>query len=603
MTPVSLLTRASNDLVYLRGALGALRATKPIAKDPSHTIRESLEGLAARYGDRPALLSDREQLSYRGLNERSNRYARWARSLGIGKGDVLALMMTNRPEFLAAWIGIAKAGGATALVNTNQTGEALAHSLRVIGARWAIVEADLIDAFETGRDLLGSPLAVFCHGGVDDHPRVDLAVDALDGSNLTGQERVPLTINDKCIYVYTSGTTGLPKAANVNHYRVMLAMLGFSGAMGIRATDRMYVCLPMYHTNGGVIAPGSVLMKGGSCFIREKFSASAFWPDVVNNSCTVFAYIGELCRYLLNAAPQAADRDHQIRLCFGNGLRPDIWTAFLGRFRIPRVVEFYAATEGNCSMFNFEAKLGAVGRIPTWAERRFPVKVVQFDFETELPRRDRDGRCVECKPDEVGEAIGKIVDDPVRPAQRFEGYADKAATEKKVLRNVFEPADAWFRTGDLLRRDAQGFFFFVDRIGDTYRWKGENVATSEVSEALTTFPGVREASVYGVGVPGADGKAGMASLVVDDPEHLDLPALYAHVGARLADFARPVFLRLPKHLDVTGTLKPRKLGLVADGFDPDRIADPLYVADALRKTYTPLDRQRYDAIVSGAQRL
>lgn len=602
MTPVSLLTRASNDFVYLRGALGALRATKPIARDPTRTIREALEDLAARHGDRPALLSDRERLTYRDLNERSNRYARWAHSVGVGKGEVVALMMTNRPDFMAIWIGIAKAGGATALINTNQTGEALAHSLRVIDAQWAIVEADFLDAFATACGLLQGPPSVHPYGG-NAHPRVDRAIETLDGGNLTGDERPPLTINDKCIYVYTSGTTGLPKAANINHYRVMLAMLGFSGAMGIRASDRMYVCLPMYHTNGGVIAPGSVLMKGGSCFIRDRFSASAFWPDVVGNRCTVFVYIGELCRYLLNSSPQPADLEHRIRMCFGNGLRPDIWAAFLQRFRIPRIVEFYAATEGNCSMFNFEGKPGAVGRIPTWLERRFPVKVVQFDFATEWPARNREGRCFECEPDEVGEAIGQIVDDPVRPAQRFEGYADKAATEQKILRDVFEPGDAWFRTGDLLRRDAQGYFFFVDRIGDTYRWKGENVATSEVSEALTAFPGIREASVYGVAVPGSDGKAGMASLVVDDPERLDLPALFAHAGARLADFARPVFLRFPKHLDVTGTLKPRKIGLVADGFDPDRITDPLYVADPGRRTYTPLDRLLYEAIVSGAQRL
>lgn len=602
MTPVSLLTRASNDFVYLRGALGALRATKPIAKGPTRTIREALEDLAARYGNRPALLSDRECLTYRDLNERSNRYARWAHSVGVGKGDVVALMMTNRPDFMAIWIGIAKAGGATALINTNQTGEALAHSLRVIDARLAIVEADLMEPFDTARGLLAAPPSVHVYGG-NTHPRVDQAIQALDGGNLTCDERVPLTINDKCIYVYTSGTTGLPKAANINHYRVMLAMLGFSGAMSIRASDRVYVCLPMYHTNGGVIAPGSVLMKGGSCFIRDKFSASAFWPDVVAHRCTVFVYIGELCRYLLNSSPQPADLKHQIRMCFGNGLRPDIWAAFLQRFRIPRIVEFYAATEGNCSMFNFEGKPGAVGRIPTWLERRFPVKVVQFDFATERPARDQEGRCVECQPNEVGEAIGQIVDDPVRPAQRFEGYADKAATEQKILRNVFQPGDAWFRTGDLLRRDPQGYFFFVDRIGDTYRWKGENVATSEVSEALTAFPGIREASVYGVAVPGSDGKAGMASLVVDDPERLDLPALFAHAGARLADFARPVFLRFPRHLDVTGTLKPRKIGLVADGFDPDRIPDPLYVADPVRGTYTPLDRSLYKAIVSGVQRL
>ena len=601
--PLSLLTNIANDAVYLRGALGALGTTKPIARRPDRTIREVLADLAARYGDRPALLSDRETLSYNGLEARSNRYARWARSLGIGKGDVVALMMPNRPEYLAVWIGIAKAGAATALINTNQAGEALAHSLKVVGARWAIVDAGMLHVFETGRGMLDAPPDVYVHGPHDTLPRIDTIVGGFDGASLRASERVPLTINDKCIFVYTSGTTGLPKAANINHYRVLLAMLGFSGAMGVRATDRMFVCLPMYHTNGGVVAPGSVLMAGGSCFIREKFSATAFWPDVVGHGCTLFVYIGELCRYLLNAPPQEAETSHKIRLCFGNGLRPDIWAAFRERFRIGRIVEFYAATEGNCSMFNFDGTLGAVGRIPAWAERRFPVKLVRFDHAAEAPARDARGRCTECPPDEVGEAIGKIVSDPERPGQRFEGYADTGATERKILRDVFEPGDAWFRTGDLLRRDARGYFYFVDRIGDTYRWKGENVATSEVSEALTAFPGIREASVYGVPVPGLDGKVGMASLVVDDPRRIDLPALFAHCGARLAEFARPLFLRFPNHLDMTGTFKQRKIDLVAEGFDPLRVDDPLYVADPARQTYRPLDRPLYDAILSGSLRL
>ena len=601
--PLSLLTRAFNDAVFLRGALGALRATKPIARNPTRTIRDVLADLAVRHGERLALLSDQERLSYRGLEERSNRYARWARSLGIGKGDVVALMMTNRPDYLAIWLGIAKAGAATALINTNQAGAALAHSLRVVNARWALVEHGLVEAFESGSSLLDAPPLLFVHGESASHTRIDTAIEQFDPSGLVGDERVPLTINDQCIYVYTSGTTGMPKAANINHYRIMLAMLGFSGAMGGRPTDRMYNCLPMYHTNGGVLAPGAVLMAGGSCFIREKFSATGFWQDIVDHHCTMFVYIGELCRYLLNTAPQPAESKHKIRLCFGNGLRPDIWRRFRERFHMPRIVEFYAATEGNCTMFNFDGTPGAVGRIPTWLERRFPIKVVQFDYASEAPGRNEAGRCTECVPDEVGEVIGKIVEDPERPAQRFEGYADKAATEKKILRDVFEPGDAWFRTGDLLRRDRRGRFYFVDRIGDTYRWKGENIATSEVSEALTAFPGVQEASVYGVPIPGLDGKAGMATIVADNPARFDRPAFFAHCAARLTDVARPVFLRLSHHLDVTGTYKPRKILAVAEGFDPAVVTDPIFVVDPAQKSYRLLDRQLYEAILSGTLRL
>lgn len=600
---MSLLTRATNEFVYARGALGALRATKPIGRQPELTIREALADLAARHEERLALLSEHEQLSYRALEGRSNRYARWARSRGIGKGSVVALMMSNRPDYLAIWIGIAKAGGATALINTNQAGAALAHSLTIVDARWAIVDEAHRPAFDAACTLLEHPPELHVHGADVGELRLDTAIERFDGTALPPDERVPLTITDKCIYVYTSGTTGMPKAANINHYRIMLAMKGFAGAMGVRAGDRIYDCLPMYHTNGGVLAPGAALMAGASCFIREKFSAAAFWPDVVQQGCTMFVYIGELCRYLLNSPPQPAEARHRIRLCFGNGLRPDIWSAFRARFSIPRTVEFYAATEGNCSMFNFDATPGAVGRIPGWVQRRFPIKVVRFDFTAEAPARTAAGRCTECEPDEVGEVIGRIVDDPQAPAQRFEGYADVASTEKKILRDVFEPGDAWFRTGDLLRRDRLGYFYFVDRIGDTFRWKGENVATSEVAEALTAFPGIRESSVYGVPVPGRDGKAGMASVVADDPASFDFPAFFRHCGTRLADFARPVFLRFLRHLDVTGTFKQRKVELVAEGFDPRAIADPLYVADLENKTYRRLDQSTYEAILAGALRL
>jgi fatty-acyl-CoA synthase len=395
----------------------------------------------------------------------------------------------------------------------------------------------------------------------------------------------------------------LPKAANINHYRVLLAMQGFAGVTDARASDRMYTCLPMYHTNGGVVAPGAVLMVGGACVIRERFSTREFWADIVRHDCTMFVYIGELCRYLVNSPPHPDEKAHRIRLCFGNGLRPDVWQPFKERFRIPRIVEFYGATEGNCSMFNFDSTPGAVGRVPKWAEKRFPIKIIKFDVEAEEPVRNGEGHCTECAADEPGEVIGQILSDPTRPANRFEGYADKTATEKKILRDVFQPGDAWFRTGDLLRKDRLGYYYFVDRIGDTFRRKGENVATSEVSEAITSFPGVREANVYGVVVPGVDGKAGMASLVVDELSTFDFPAFYSHCAARLADYARPAFLRFPQHLDVTGTFKQRKLDLVAEGFDPTRITDPLFVVNIGARSFDPIDAEAHRRILSGALRL
>ena len=386
-------------------------------------------------------------------------------------------------------------------------------------------------------------------------PRIDLAIEALSGDALAAAQRAPLTIEDHALYIYTSGTTGMPKAANINHYRVMLACFGFAGVMGTRASDRNYVCLPMYHTAGGLCAIGSLLVAGGSVYIRERFSVRTFWDDIVNNDCTMMQYIGELCRYLVNSPPQPNETKHKLRLACGNGLRPDIWDEFKTRFRIPLILEFYAATEGNVLMFNFEGKTGAIGRLPWYLEHRFPTALVRFDVEAEQPERNAEGFCIPCAPNEIGEAIGKIVNDADKPGGRFEGYARREETERKILRHVFEPNDIWFRTGDLMRKDEDGYFYFVDRIGDTFRWKGENVSTLEVAEAINRFPGIEDTTVYGVGVEGYEGRAGMAVIVCDN---CDLKALHRHIEENLPEYARPLFLRMRKDIDVTDHLQAEK---------------------------------------------
>ena len=361
----------------------------------------------------------------------------------------------------------------------------------------------------------------------------------------------------------------------------------FAGLMDTRPTDRMYNCLPLYHSVGGVLATGAVLVGGGSVVIRDKFSARHFWPDVVRWECTLFQYIGELCRYLLHTESQPDETRHRLRMCCGNGLRADVWNDFKDRFRIPRILEFYAATEGNVSLFNLEGKPGAIGRIPPFLAHRFTATLVRFDAGREEPVRNEQGFCVRCAPNEVGEAIGKIVGDPANVAGRFEGYTSVDATEQKVLRDVFTPGDAWFRTGDLMRRDERGYFYFVDRVGDTFRWKGENVATSEVSMALCAFPGVKEANVFGVAIPGTDGRAGMAALVAD--ERLELAALRTHLLERLPDYARPLFLRIRREIEVTATFKYTKTEFVRQGYDPAATTDPIYFADPERHAFVRLE--------------
>jgi len=371
--------------------------------------------------------------------------------------------------------------------------------------------------------------------------------------------------------------------------------------MDTRASDCMYDCLPMYHTAGGLLATGAVLVKGGSVVIRERFSAREFWDDVVRWDCSLVQYIGEFCRYLVNSPPHPKERAHRLRLACGNGLRPDVWPQFRDRFNIPEIIEFYAATEGNVSLFNFEAKEGAVGRLPWWIAARFPSKIVRFDVERQQPVRDERGFCIECGPDEPGEVIGKIMRDASRPGQRFEGYANSAETDRKILHDVFRKGDSWFRTGDLMRKDKNGYFYFIDRIGDTFRWKGENVSTTEVEAAVDDFDGILEANVYGVAVPGRDGRAGMAAIVAK--ENLNLTALREHLAQRLPEYARPVFLRIRDDNDVTTTFKQKKVDLVKEGFDPSRTTDPIYFNDPQRKAFVRLDAALHDDITAGRIRL
>ena len=375
----------------------------------------------------------------------------------------------------------------------------------------------------------------------------------------------------------------------------------FAGMMDAQPTDRMYNCLPMYHSVGGVQVPGAILAAGGTLVIREKFSASQFWNDIVQWDCTLFQYIGELCRYLLHSAPSENENRHRIRMACGNGLTAEVWEAFQNRFSIPHIFEFYASTEGGVSLFNVQGKRGAIGHIPAYLTHRFSPALVSFDVEKGEPVRNEQGFCIRCSVNEPGEAIGKIVDDPANIGSRFEGYTNQEASERKILRNVFALGDCWVRTGDLMRKDEQGYFYFVDRVGDTFRWKGENVATSEVSEAICEFPGVTHANVYGVAIPATEGRAGMATLVSE--EELDLAGFRQHLISRLPPYARPLFLRIRKSMDLTGTFKYSKTDLVRQGFDPAASNDAVYFDDLASGEFVRLDQELYDRIQKGGIRI
>ncbi|MDR3497988.1 MAG: long-chain-acyl-CoA synthetase [Parvibaculum sp.] len=599
---MGIFKRIRNEIIYLRAALRSLKRLGDIYKTPNHTFVDTVEALARTKGKNVAIYFEDRKLTYSDYNGEANRYARWALSQGIGRGDVVALMMENRAEYLVAWLGILKVGASAALINTNLVKGPLAHSLNISGARHLVLGAELGSSYATAIDQLENPMQVWATGGaVQGAQDLDAALAAQSPGDLPADIRKELTLNDNALFIYTSGTTGNPKAARIPHARLLTMMVGFSAAANAKETDRMYCVLPLYHSAGGVCAVGTVLTVGGSIIIRRKFSAREFFPDCVKYQATLFQYIGELCRYLLNSEQQKGERKHRIRLAVGNGLRPEIWPAFQKRFRIPRIIEFYGATEGNVALLNYDGTVGAVGRIPAWAKKRFNVELVRFNTETEQVVRGADGFCIKCEPGEAGEAIGKIVNDPNAPTGRFDGYAKKEETEKKILRDVFEKGDQWFRTGDLLKQDRLGYFYFVDRIGDTFRWKGENVSTAEVSEAISVFPGVKEANVYGVAIPGTDGRAGMASIVGD--ASLDLDKLRKHIDKELPEYARPIFLRLSPEMETTGTFKQRKVELVKEGIDLSQIADPVYFNSPTEKKFVPLDKDLHDRICSGAFKL
>jgi len=578
----------------------ALERTARIGRDPRLTLPVVIGRLADGLGDAPALLGPGSRLSYRALTELANRFARWGLANGLGRGDVICLLMRNCPEYLAIWLGLSRIGVTVALINTNLTGEPLRHSIDIVHPRHVIAGASLASVLAAVRTELDARMVCWSYGESGHvFPRLEREIESLSGAPLDAAHCPLPALADRALYIYTSGTTGLPKAANVSHMRLMQWSHWFAGLTDMREHDRLFNCLPMYHSVGGVVATGAVLVGGGAVVLRERFSASSFWKDVVAERCTVFQYIGELCRYLLNAPHDACETTHELRLACGNGLRAEVWEPFQRRFRIPRILEYYASTEGNFSLYNCEGRVGAIGRIPPFLAHRVPVALVKYDVDTGVPARDTQGRCVPCATDEAGEAIGQILD--TDGATRFEGYADFEASRKKVLHDVFAAGDAWYRTGDLMRRDQQGFFYFVDRVGDTFRWKGENVATTEVAAAIAVCPGVVEVAVYGVSVPNADGRAGMAALVVG--EGFALAELRRTVSGALPSYARPVFVRIVSTLEITSTFKLRLHELVREGYDPKRVSDAVYVDDAARGEYVRLDAPLHEKIMSGYQRL
>ncbi len=569
-------------------------ATRRHVPSQSYTVADRLEERAAAHPDKVFVLFEDRVVSYGSANFYANRVAHAAHALGLRRGDVAALVMENRPEFLSTWMGLAKLGVTVALINANARGRAFEHALATAAPKLVVVGSECLPALESIDAAAQRRFAVYVTSESDaPAPRTaatgdfDALLARASTENPDRAVREGLTAGDDLFFIYTSGTTGLPKAARLSHMRWLGVGDGMSAVAGYGPDDVIGCVLPLYHGAGGMVVISSALAQGAVVWLASRFSASRFWEDVRRHGVTGFQYVGEICRYLVNQPEREGEREHRVRVMMGAGMGREVWQEFSRRFGVARILEGWSSTEANTSLINVDNHVGSCGRIPF--PERHNGRLVRYDLEGDAHPRDASGRCIPCAPGEVGEFLGAIPDLPHSGAGRFEGYTDAAATERKILRDVFQAGDRWYRSGDLLRCDSDGYFYFVDRIGDTYRWKSENVSTQEVAEALGGFPGLEIANVYGVRVPGAEGRAGMAALVLRDRDVFDGAAFFAWVDGTLPTYAAPLFVRLSPEPDVTSTFKLRKVDLQREGYDPARVRDPLFVRDAAASAYVPLD--------------
>jgi acyl-CoA synthetase (AMP-forming)/AMP-acid ligase II len=587
-----LLERARTRWVDIKGIARLLANPRFLLPGGAWNSARLLQGLAARLPNHVGLAFQDERYTWLEVDERANRYADFFVRHGVGRGDVVALFMDNRPDFLFVLAGLSRLRAVGALINSNLSGRPLVHAINVGRPKMVVIGSEhLVAAEEALPDLEGVSKE---HGVVvqrDPESTVDTGSWRVIDDEVAACSRHPLPTltppesGEPMCYIYTSGTTGLPKAAIITNQRWLLAGALFGRVMA-EATPRdvIYMTLPLYHSNGMFGGWGASLVTGATLALRRKFSASNFWKDVARFDATVFIYIGELCRYLLNHPSVPEERDHRLRLGIGNGLRPDIWERFQTRFGIPLIREFYGATEGNAVLVNLEGRPGMVGRL------RPGQWIVRCDPESGEIERNERGLCTPVAVGERGLLLGKITG-----VTKFDGYVDAEATRKKVVSDVLQKGDRYFNSGDVMCLHPDRWVSFADRVGDTFRWKGENVSTNEVAEVLNGAPGVHESNVYGVEVPGTEGRAGMASLRVAGD--FDLAEFARYVAENLPGYQRPHFIRLQNDMRVTGTFKHQKVDYRREGYDPNRVRDPLYFLDG--EHYVPITEDLYRRIESG----
>ncbi|KAI0913061.1 fatty-acyl-CoA synthase [Ustulina deusta] len=603
-----------NDLRQGSRKLAAVLGSRYIAKKTrenkllTYTIFEHRAGTPA--GDNLFLIFEGRQWTYAEFYRALQPIANWLlKDLGIKKGEVVALDGGNTPEYLMLMLALEAIGAASALLNCNLTGNGLTHSVKLSTSRYLITDEQI-------RNLVSPVEPELRDAGIETVYYGPTFIGALkDTDPLPTERRIGLNPADTAYLLYTSGTTGLPKGVILPRSRPIIFGHSIGGYLRLKPGDRMHTCLPLYHAAGLLLCTLPCIFTGATVVLSRKFSHSKFWPEVHQSKATHIQYVGELCRYLVNAPPGPLDRGHNVRVAWGNGMRPDVWERFRERFGIECINELYGASDGMSAMTNPNrgdfsrnaiAVRGPLSRLLNRDERRILV-----DPDTLEVVRGKDGWAIEAKADEPGELINQMnpADPDVGTPQYFN---NKSATVKRRISDVFQKGDLWFRSGDLLKLDSQGRLFFVDRLGDTFRWHSENVSTNEVSDVIGGFPQVAETNVYGVLVPNADGRAGCAAVVPTDEvlngKAFDFAALAAHCLASLPRYAVPLFLRVTKSLAYTGTHKLQKQKLRSEGIDVAAIKytatdDRMYWLPPGSQAYVPFAEKDLDALKAGRVQL
>ena len=561
--------------------------------DDNMSFGNLLDYNAEHYSNRPALLYENIKYTYKELNEWTNRYANFFLSIGLKKGDIINVMLENRPELMIIIGAMGKIGTIASLINTRQRSASLIHSLTVNKVKAYVVGEELYPEFhKVMKNLqLTSQDKLFF---LSDKGEMEIPESFLNLKEKVKDQAVstPSAIKeikgiDPYAYIFTSGTTGLPKAAPMRHIHFMSSTYGWGViALNMQPEDIIYISLPLFHSNPIHIGLASAFRGGSAVALARKFSVSNFWKDIRKFKATCFNYIGELCRYLLNQAPDSEDRNHNVYKICGNGLRPDIWKEFKDRFGIRSVYEHYGATEIRamfCNYFNRDYTIGI---------NFHPHVLVKYDISADVPFRDENGFFQHVEEGEAGLLLMKITGPTI-----FAGYTDKVATKKKIFENIFGNGEFWLNTGDLLRYIGYSHAQFVDRLGDTFRWKGENVSTSEVEDVLSSFNQIDHSSVYGVEIPGSGGRAGMASVIsTEDFQNFDFDGLLSILKTNLPPYAIPKFIRFLSELSTTSTFKIRKSNMKEEGYNINKLTDPIYILLPDSKEYIPLSEIIYKNI-------